>query len=387
MKLAARLGMVCTYVLLGMSLLTPAHSIHAQTGLVPAGQTGNYNVEGYGSCEFVETINNVIKFTLSLVSVIVVFAVVYQGFVLVTSVGDTAALTSTKNLVSSVLIGWAILLASFLIVNTILGIMLGGDESLIRWDRVECSYSYEVGEATYDIAVTSNNTYDPLSQPTLVIPGYNDSIIPNYTSGDNNGSFGDGVRVGGDGGSCQASGVQTGSACYATGRCGFNVSSGTCGRAKTYDSLINQAAAKYDVPANRIRAIMIVESSANPNARSPVGARGLMQLMPGTAASACGLTGSAINDPARNIDCGARYYATQYHRFGSHNLAAAAYNAGPGRNQASRDCPGLLVWQCPFNSGGCCEGNQVTATNCRINTGFDETRAYVDKVNAATQCQ
>jgi len=92
--------------------------------------------------------------------------------------------------------------------------------------------------------------------------------------------------------------------------------------------LLVDAANKYGLDPNLVIAVATQESGGNPNAVSPVGAQGVMQLMPATAAQ-LGVTNPL--DPSQNIDAGVRYLSQLMDQFdGNTQLALAAYNWGPG---------------------------------------------------------
>jgi len=106
----------------------------------------------------------------------------------------------------------------------------------------------------------------------------------------------------------------------------------------TLNGLVQHAANHYHIDVSLVCAIIKQESGWNPNAVSPAGAIGLMQIMPGTGKGACGLTENQLYDPAKNIDCGVYYFSQQLTRFGSVELALCAYNAGPYRI-VNGECP------------------------------------------------
>lgn len=115
--------------------------------------------------------------------------------------------------------------------------------------------------------------------------------------------------------------------------------------------LVRVAAERHAVDPRLIHSVIIAESGGNPQAVSTKGARGLMQLMPRTAA---GLGVWNSFDPRQNIEGGTRYLRSLLDRFGGDlALALAGYNAGPGAVETYRGVP-----------------------------PYDETRGYVRKVLA-----
>ena len=100
---------------------------------------------------------------------------------------------------------------------------------------------------------------------------------------------------------------------------------------------INAAARRHRLDPALLRALIRAESNFNPNARSPAGALGLTQLMPGTA-RALGVSNPL--DPRQAIDGGARYLRQMLDRFGGDvRRALAGYNAGPGAVQRHGGVP------------------------------------------------
>ncbi|MDX6038760.1 murein transglycosylase [Scandinavium lactucae] len=141
-----------------------------------------------------------------------------------------------------------------------------------------------------------------------------------------------------------------------------------------YKDLFVRYTSDKDISKSYAMAIARQESAWNPKVRSPVGATGLMQIMPGTAThtvkmfSIPGYSGpNQLLDPETNINIGTRYLQYVYQQFGNNRIyASAAYNAGPGR---------VRTWQ--GNSAG-----RIDAAAFVESIPFSETRGYVKNVLA-----
>lgn len=133
-----------------------------------------------------------------------------------------------------------------------------------------------------------------------------------------------------------------------------------------YTELARKHAARRNLDVARVMAIIRSESAFNASARSPVGALGLMQLMPQTARETARSAGVRFDNPkalleaGTNIALGTTYLAQMLARYdGNFAMAAAAYNAGPGR---------VRQWQ----------GAQCVPSERWIEAiPFTETRGYV----------
>jgi soluble lytic murein transglycosylase-like protein len=140
------------------------------------------------------------------------------------------------------------------------------------------------------------------------------------------------------------------------------------------------------------RALISQESSNCVNRTGPATASGVAygcgQLQVGTAReldpALAGLSDAEViarlrDDNAYNLTLSARNLDRLIDRYGSVDLALAAYNGGAAANLPSQDCPGQRRWQCVWDSPGC---YNTGATNCARNTGYEETRNYVTNIKA-----
>ena len=104
-----------------------------------------------------------------------------------------------------------------------------------------------------------------------------------------------------------------------------------------YEEEILASAEEFDLDPCLVCGVIFTESAFRQNAKSGVGALGLMQLMPATGLEEAellgieGVTEQRLTEPALNIRLGCNYLRKLLDEFGTESVALAAYNAGPGR--------------------------------------------------------
>jgi transglycosylase-like protein with SLT domain len=133
-----------------------------------------------------------------------------------------------------------------------------------------------------------------------------------------------------------------------------------------YRDLVEASAKKYKVDADLITSVIAVESNFDPKAVSRKNARGLMQLLPETAAK---LGVKNIDDPAENIDAGTRYLSALLQMYNNDLvLALAAYNAGPEKVQLYGSVP-------PYA--------ETISYVRRVKRGYDKSKTEASKKTSA----
>lgn len=138
-----------------------------------------------------------------------------------------------------------------------------------------------------------------------------------------------------------------------------------------YEESVLAHSKEFGVDPSLTAAVIFCESGYDPNARSRVGATGLMQLMPATAAEVAdtlgieGYTEKMLTDPDMNIRLGCCYLSEMLSEFGSAANTLSAYNAGPGRTRG---------WIKTYG---------VNGNNELLYIPYPETEKYVSRVTSA----
>ena len=282
------------------------------------------------ACHFVQLGTNVLEWLVGALTVASAIVIMYAGFKMLTAGGSQGQISEAKQLMSNTIIGFLLLLGGWLIVDTVMKTFVN-EEVTGPWQEVVCvaqpSDAWVPIEGESRGVSASSPTQTTLPAAVAAVGTYKEQL------------------------------------------CGIGANAG-----------ITDCAS--------LLAIMTQESGGNPNAKSPVGALGLMQVMPAAARdldpSLKGLSDEQVRqkllDPTYNMQIAVAYYDRVADKVGATNYDSiyAAYNRGMGALESSRDCPGLQRWQCVWDSPGCYGTGK---TDCTPNTGYKETRDYVAKVN------
>jgi|SRR3989338_3241251 len=292
-------------------------------------------------CHVVALGQRLINFFVTIAILLAVGIFAWAGFLMLTSAGNEGQVTKARGMFTNVLIGLVIVLTGWLIIDTVM------------------KYAFEESELETDTRIT----FGPWNELRCVkLPE-----LRNPTPGVGRVTVG-----GGTDNVISSSGIADRIArtnAYKAQLCGYGKQNGV------------------EAQCAHLQAIMAIESNGAPGAVSPAGAVGLMQILPSTALrlDPRGLEGLSpeqiiekLKDPDYNMKLGVLNYAQDYKYFnGDFEKVTAAFNGGRDATNPSNDCPGLMKWQCVWDSPGC---YGTSRTDCTPNTGYNETRNYVTNV-------
>ncbi len=309
--------------------VVPAVSFAQDTGLVPC------KGPECEACHVVQLAQNILTWVINIMASIIALIFVIGGIKMVMSAGDTGAVKQARKMITNSVIGFIILLTAWLIMDTVLKTFVN-EGAIGPWHQIEC------------------------------VPQ------PNYTT------WAEGTSrpvVGGG---------------TATTLSGGAVDQRLASVEQYRDQLCAGVSAAQ---CNNLLAIMAIESGGKAGAISPVGAAGLMQVMPGTARDIASSLNPPLNpplpglnddqirqrllDPATAMRIGTAYYNQLSARSdvnGDPTKIFAAYNGGPGAIQPSANCAGMMRYQCEWDD----DAHTIP------NTGYIETRRYVANVTAVS---
>lgn len=307
-------------------------------GLVPCGGAGEPACQ---PCHVMQLIEIVLDWLVEVLGVFFSLAIVVCGIYLVTSTGNPSVMQTVKRLILQMIIGYAILLSAWVIMDFIFKGLLSAQVNSV-WAEIQC-------------------VAQPEAQPVGRVTA----------SGDNTNSF-----------------TEADAAARITA---------ITGSGSVQTDITNAAAAAGITDPWHVKVLRGLVSQESSNCTNVVGpstaygtAYGCGQLLVSTArdldSSLRGLSDAEVaaklrDDDAYNITLAAKYFKQLLSRYGNdEKLALAAYNGGGAANQASQDCPGLRRWQCEWNGPGC---YGTSRTDCPRNEGpnsYAQTRHYVSNI-------
>jgi hypothetical protein len=253
------------------------------------------------------------------------------GFTLLMSGGNSGKVSEGKEMMTNAIIGLLIVLSAWLIVNTIFKTVVGGSISG-NWYEIKC-----------------------VPNPSLTADPAKSNVVASGGAGGGTGTITGGKLL------------------------------DTTAVVQKYGSQISTYCQNSTIPncESVVSALIAKESQGNPSATSPKGALGLMQLMPENGGVACQSGDqTCINN---QIQKGIQMLEADYKsNGGSVSLTLIQYNGGKAATAPSGCCPDGMAYQCPYDCGQSKTYKQCTGLSdvCTANTGFKETRNYVNDICA-----
>lgn len=316
---------ILIFILPTVSLALDAGLSPATKGIVPCNGTDcNF-------CHVVELGQNILTWLIAIFAAIIALVFVIGGLKMVIYSTNESEITKAKGMMTDAIIGFIILLASWLIVDTILKVFIMEDptaegpaiisQEYGPWNQIKC-----VAQPSGATPATSGTTPTPGTGTALNVEQINELY---------------GAQIADH---CQGSPIPN------------------C--------------------TEVVAALIAAESSGRPDAVSSENSLGLMQLLASNGGATCSPSDSACID--NQIETGIDFLNNQYTSASqSITKALASYNGGSAAIKQSGCCAiGVLAYQCPYDCNGQTNYNQCTSLSsvCTPNTGFQETRDYVVKI-------
>ncbi len=381
-----------------------------------------------GPCEFLATIQRVLNFAFVIAVIVATIMFAYAGMLYLTSSTNSGNISKAKGIFWNVLFGFIAVLGAWIVVNTVLNILY--NRSLTDVSAIACQNdgrnssllpNPSAGTAVVDTAAVLRAQIANIDQSIAILRAEKLNCLAGGAGGADTGDIAPADQnlcstvdrritelerekaalqaqlAGAPPTTTPPGGTIPGTAPISTNPNVFipqaNITPEgaalVANNTNSYAAIIEAELARQGVPISPelVRAIMSAESGGNPNAKSPAGAVGLMQVLPSTARQYFpGLTDAQIEqelrNPQTNIRVGVQVLNANLNnpnvRSGNTNDLIASYNSGAGNqlNDAgkkpaladSSDCPGARAYECSINPGG-----------------LEETRNYVARVNYYNQ--
>jgi|GEM_PF-900499 len=319
-------------------------------------------IEQCQACHFIQLGNNLLRWIIGIMASIIALVFVFGGLKMVMSAGDTHAVSEARGMMTNAIVGFVILLAAWLIVDTVLKVIVNKNDQGVNqrigvgmWNKIEC----------------------------VIPPEKNAAPTGTITNGDSGQSGGVRDGVPGSIGVKDVNGnIQQVSLRQSQSDSALNTNYEKV--KNKYATQISSACQNSSVPncTQVMTALIANESRGDPSASSPSGSLGIMQLIPANGGRICGQNDtsciqSQINKGASMLN---NLYANNNAVDNNLPNTFAGYNSGGGTAEGtsasgrrpalapSQDCTGLLAYQCSINPGGLIETQAYVANICRTLT-------------------